>query len=83
MDRSLFFEQYETSISTAKDVDSLCGGCPVQYECLNLGIATAGTGVFGGVYIMLGQMSKARNSHKSEERQDFDKQRVQAVKDNL
>src|SRR5687768_6284585 len=64
-DLGLFFDQYATDTATADDVDDLCFGCPVQRECLEMGINTAGTGVHGGVYLILGQYSKAKNAHKT------------------
>ncbi|QLF83431.1 WhiB family transcription factor [Rhodococcus phage NiceHouse] len=76
-DTSLFFEQYESDSQVAKEIDSLCSGCPVQFKCLKMGVDTAGTGVHGGTYLNLGQVSKARNSHKPDDQVE---QLVQLVK---
>jgi hypothetical protein len=59
-----FFEAYETDRSVAEDTDDMCLDCPVRNWCLKEGVETAGTGVFGGVYLSLGKFSKTRNSHK-------------------
>lgn len=60
----LFFESYETDRSVAETTDDMCYDCPVRSQCLKKGVETAGTGVFGAVYLSLGKYSKTRNSHK-------------------
>ena len=64
-----FFEGYENANEEdLKFVDDLCLGCPVQHECLLMGVATGGTGVHGGAYLSLGQLSKTRNAHRTAEK---------------
>lgn len=81
-DLGLFFESYETSSEVAKDVDELCAGCPVQMKCLRMGVLTAGTGVHGGIYLALGKVSKARNSHKSPDQLEAATKLVKILKEN-
>lgn len=66
-DLDLFFEKYETNKEVAKEVDDLCGNCPVRRQCFEMGVKTAGTGVHGGFYLALGHVSRARNTHKDQE----------------
>lgn len=83
MDLNLFFEKYETDSETAIETDRLCGRCPVQLSCLKMGVETSGTGVHGGVYLSLGQVSKARNSHKSEANVEQLVKLVKSIKEQL
>lgn len=59
-----YFEKYETDRDIAEETDDKCFACPVRQECLKMGVNTAGTGVFGGVFLVLGKYSKTKNSHK-------------------
>lgn len=59
-----YFEKYETDRDIAEETDDKCLGCPVREQCLKMGVNTAGTGVFGGVFLVLGKYSKTKNSHK-------------------
>jgi hypothetical protein len=82
-DIKLFFEGYETDEQIAKDIDALCFGCPVQQQCLKMGLATSGTGVHGGVYLSLGQLAKAKNAHKLAERIQELNDEIQDLRDEL
>lgn len=60
-----FFEAYESDRAVAEITDDMCFDCPVRSRCLSeKGVEPSGTGVFGGVYLVLGKYSKTRNSHK-------------------
>lgn len=59
-----YFEKYESDVTVATDTDDKCLECPVRSQCLTMGVQTAGTGVFGGVFLVLGKYSKTKNSHK-------------------
>jgi hypothetical protein len=63
----MFFEEYENDESSAKDVDLLCDTCPIQRECLSIGVGRRETGVWGGVYLQNGQISTEFNEHKTNE----------------
>ncbi len=62
-----FFDEYEKGGPTAKAVDSLCMSCPVQKECYIKGVESGSSGVWGGLYLSNGQVSKTKNSHKDRE----------------
>lgn len=47
------------------DVDGFCQLCPVQSQCLATGVSKKESGVWGGVYLDNGKISKEFNSHKT------------------
>lgn len=64
----LFFEWYEQESQVADHVDKdYCMKCPVQRECLALGVARRETGVWGGIYLEDGEISDDHNAHKTED----------------
>lgn len=66
MDTNLFFDQYEEDKELAKKVDRLCTRCPAQRKCLAYGVSNQEWGVWGGVYLQDGKISKEFNIHKTE-----------------
>jgi hypothetical protein len=58
MDTNLFFDQYEENPEVSKKVDLLCIKCPAQRQCLAYGVSNAEWGVWGGVYLEGGKISK-------------------------
>lgn len=66
MDTNLFYDQYESSSSTAKMVDDICLSCPVMKQCLEKATDDGEWGVWGGIYLTSGKADKNRNSHKTE-----------------
>jgi hypothetical protein len=67
MDTNLFFDNYEEDKSVAKNVDLLCIKCPAQRKCLAYGVSNAEWGVWGGVYLADGRISKEFNAHKDKD----------------
>ena len=67
MDTSLFFEKYETDVNMAKAIDECCLACPVRKMCHESGTSNDEYGVWGGVYLTLGNPDKLKNSHKTKE----------------
>lgn len=65
LDVDLFFDDYEDDKETADFVDSICHQCPSRVECLEYALDSNATGVHGGIYLMLGEYSRSRNTHKS------------------
>lgn len=65
MDTNLFFDQYEEDKEVAKKVDLLCTKCPFQRKCLAIGVSNQEWGVWGGVYLQEGKISREFNSHKT------------------
>jgi hypothetical protein len=62
---NLFFEDYEADPIFAEQADNLCLSCPVAAMCFEYGLDTQSTGVWGGVYLTRGKVSKSRNAHKT------------------
>lgn len=63
-DTDLFFDKYEEDETIASTIDILCQKCPVQRECLAAGVSNHEWGVWGGVYLENGKISKEFNKHK-------------------
>lgn len=66
-DTNLFFEQYEEDVELRKHIDELCSMCEVRKNCFAVGISNKEWGVWGGVYIENGDISKEFNRHKSKD----------------
>lgn len=67
MDVNMFFDRYEENKNLAAAIDNMCSKCPVQRECLAQGVSNKDWGVWGGVYLESGEISKEFNSHKTKE----------------
>jgi hypothetical protein len=67
MDRELFFDKYEEDPDLAKVVDNICLTCPVISDCFNHGTTNEEWGVWGGVYLVDGEISPSKNFHKTED----------------
>lgn len=65
LDTNLFFEKYEDNPDIRPNVDLLCRQCPVMKRCFAVGISGKEWGVWGGVYIENGDISREINKHKS------------------
>jgi hypothetical protein len=61
----VFFEKYEEDELLRPAVDLLCSKCPVRKECFSVGISGKEWGVWGGVYLENGELSKEFSSHKT------------------
>ena len=66
-DVNLFFEKYEEHIEVRKEIDSLCSICPVARICFATGISQKAYGVWGGVYLDKGKVSREYNKHKTKQ----------------
>jgi hypothetical protein len=67
LDTNIFFEKYEDDTDSRTMVDSLCATCPVARQCFAVGVSGKEWGVWGGVYIESGEISRDLNKHKSKE----------------
>jgi hypothetical protein len=66
-DTNLFFDKYEEEVSFRGAIDKLCLECPVIKTCFAVGVSAKEWGVWGGVYLSSGEVSKEFNEHKTEE----------------
>lgn len=64
-DTNIFFEKYEEDLSLRPAIDKLCLSCPVAQTCFAVGVSSKEWGVWGGVYLESGNVSKEFNSHKT------------------
>lgn len=62
----IFFEEYETDPVVARETDVFCLSCPVARQCFQYGKETKSEGVWGGVYLENGKVSKNYNKHKTD-----------------
>ena len=53
-----FFDKYLEDEDIAIEVINLCKNCPVKTECLNYGIKTKSTGIWGGRWLGSGRVMK-------------------------
>lgn len=59
-----FFDNYEEDLEVRKDVDSICQSCPVRRICFAAGISNKEWGVWGGIYLENGDVSREFGSHR-------------------
>ena len=66
-DTNLFFDKYEEDENLRSGIDQICMNCPVLKTCFAVGISGKEWGVWGGVYLEGGKISKEFNNHKSKQ----------------
>lgn len=66
-DVNLFFDKYEEDAELRSQIDSICSGCPVARQCFAVGISQKEYGVWGGVYLENGKISREFNKHKTKQ----------------
>lgn len=66
-DTNLFFDKYEENETLRPAIDKLCADCPVARMCFAVGISQKEWGVWGGVYMENGKLSREFNKHRSKE----------------
>lgn len=64
-DTNIFFEKYENDLKLRPAIDKMCSECPVMKECFSVGITQKEWGVWGGIYLEQGEISREFNNHKS------------------
>lgn len=64
-DTNFFFDKYEEDEQLRPAIDKLCSGCPVRKECFAIGVSQKEWGVWGGIYLEGGSISKEFNNHRS------------------
>lgn len=64
-DFNLFFDKYEDNERLRPAIENLCEGCPVQRQCFAVGISQKEWGVWGGIYIENGSISREFNRHRT------------------
>jgi hypothetical protein len=64
-DTNLFFDKYEDDELLRPAIDKLCSMCPVLKMCFAVGVSQKEWGIWGGVFLEGGQISKEFSKHKS------------------
>ena len=66
-DTNLFFDKYEEDITLRPAIDELCSICPDARECYANGVSQKEWGVWGGIYLEGGSVSREFNRHRSKQ----------------
>lgn len=66
-DTNLFFDKYEEDIDLRPAIDNLCSQCPMARQCFAVGVSQKEWGVWGGIYVENGKISREFNKHRSKE----------------
>lgn len=67
METNLYFDQYEENLDVRRVVDKMCLGCPVAKTCFANGISGKEWGVWGGVYLENGEISREFSKHRTKQ----------------
>jgi hypothetical protein len=66
-DVNLFFEKYEDNEQLRPSVEKVCASCPVARTCFAVGISQKETGVWGGIYLEKGKISREFGKHRTKD----------------
>lgn len=66
-DVNLFFDKYEEDTTLRPAIDKLCSECPVAKQCFAIGVSQKETGVWGGIYLDRGKISREFGKHRSKQ----------------
>lgn len=66
-DTNLFFDKYEEDLEFRPAIDKLCSDCPVVRQCFAVGVSQKEWGVWGGIYLENGKISREFNKHRSKD----------------
>ncbi len=67
-DWNLFFDKYEEDTLLRGAIDQLCSECPVARQCFAVGVSQKEWGVWGGVYLEGGKISREFNKHRNKQK---------------
>jgi hypothetical protein len=65
METNDFFDNYEDNTEVRLEVDPICGSCPVARQCFAVGVSNKAWGVWGGVYMENGKISREYGKHRT------------------
>jgi len=65
LNTNIYFDKYEDNLESRYNVDAFCKQCPVRKICFANGVSGKEWGVWGGVYLEGGEISKEFNKHKN------------------
>lgn len=64
-DVNIFFDKYEEEEQLRPAVEEICSSCPVMRECFATGVSQKEYGVWGGVYLENGKISREFGRHRT------------------
>ena len=64
-DTNIFFDKYEEDEALRPAIENLCSECPVARLCFAVGVSQKEWGVWGGVYLENGKISREFGKHRS------------------
>mgnify|MGYP006092823825 CR=1 len=64
-DVELFFDKYEEEQALRPAMDALCQSCPVMRDCFANGVSLKEYGVWGGVFLENGKVSREFGRHRT------------------
>ena len=67
MDTNLYFDTYEDNVEVRPVIDKMCSRCPVAKVCFANGISGKEWGVWGGIYLENGEISREFSKHRTKE----------------
>lgn len=62
-----YFDNYEEDVDLRPIVDQVCRECPVRKICFAAAVSEKNTGVWGGIYLEQGDISREFNRHKTKQ----------------
>jgi hypothetical protein len=66
-DVNLFFDEYEEKEELRPAIDELCAGCPLSRQCFAVGVSQKEWGVWGGIYLENGKISREFSKHRTKQ----------------
>lgn len=66
-DVNFFFDKYEEDEELRPAIDNLCAGCPLARQCFAVGVSQKEWGVWGGIYLENGKISREFSKHRSKQ----------------
>lgn len=62
-----FFDEYEENEELRPEIDQLCSECPLARHCFAVGVSQKEWGVWGGIYLENGKISREFNRHRTKQ----------------
>lgn len=66
-DHNLFFDKYEEDLNLRPAIDKICSDCPIRKTCFAVGVSQKEWGVWGGIYLESGKISREFNRHRNKQ----------------
>lgn len=66
-DVNLFFDKYEEDEQLRPAIDALCAECPLARKCFAVGVSQKEWGVWGGIYLENGKISREFGKHRTKQ----------------